>query len=457
MSTRISHIKLVNFRGFEDMELALHPQLNVFLGDNGSGKTSVIHAVSLLLSGIFPHCNYWPSIPALPFSAQNIRCRTERVKDKNRLVLAELSACRLTLEHEDESSGYNFALSAGVRTRAALPIPDIGTHEKVAAIYNQLADELKGIPVFAHYGPHRAAPHAEPASADEVNYTSPFSAYINALQPNLDFAAFLDWFNEEEAGELRERRHHPSFFSRELDAVRRALSCVLENGEMRLDNPRFETNPKRFVMDAVSPDGSVAELQFDQLSDGYRGMIALVADFARRLALANQYTDIDPLLGEGILIIDEVDAHLHPKWQYRVVHDLSRTFPNVQLIVTTHSPEVVSGVSRESVFLLAPQKGVQKEVHPAVQTEGNYPQLIAREVMGAPNGVENHPAYRAYLDCLAWIQAGEVETAAFERSRRIMAEHYGTDDALTQEVDARLVGLRRRRELLAGLKQRVKK
>ncbi len=467
MSTYISRIKLVNFRGFELADMFLHPKLSVFLGDNGSGKTSLLQGISILLSGIFPFCDYKPQIKSIPYTSQNIRTWLETIGGKEKRVYANLSGCvGILAEHEEDgndvSRSKDTILSTAIKKELFenIDISLESTKKEIAQRYNLYVQSGKGVPVFAHYGPHRGAQQGERKrfSRRKVDYTNPFSAYINALHPSLDFDSFLDWFNEEEANELRRHRRTPSFISRELEAVRKALTEVFSFGERRFENPRFETNPKRFVMTAISNDEAESELQFDQLSDGYRGMIALVADFARRLAIANQYTDIDPLKGDGVLIIDEVDAHLHPKWQFRVLDDLRRTFPNVQLIVTTHSPEIVSTVDKESVFILAPENGIlQRDIHPEFQTAGNYPQDIARRVMGAPNGIENHPAYQAYRECLAWIQSGEVGSEAFDKSRNIMTKHYGVEHPLTQEVEARLQGLQRKLDMLTKLKRHTGK
>ena len=181
-------------------------------------------------------------------------------------------------------------------------------------------------------------------------------------------------------------------------------------------------------------------------------MIALVSDFARRLAIANQYTEEDPLLGEGVLIIDEIDAHLHPKWQYRVIDDLRRTFPNVQLIVSTHSPEVVSTVDKASVYILNSVNGVLQEEHPEHQTAANYPEDIAATVMSVPDMIRNHPAFKAYLYCLSAIQSGDIDSTPFVEKRNEVLSHYGENHPLMREINARLEGLSRKKALLAKFK-----
>ena len=131
---------------------------------------------------------------------------------------------------------------------------------------------------------------------------------------------------------------------------------------------------------------------------------------------------------------------------------MQRTFPNVQLIVTTHSPEVVSTVDKKHVYILESVDGVQQVRHPEQQTDGDYPENIASMVMGADSVVASHPAFLAYLDCLGAIQADTVDTEAYRAAYAKAAAHYGENHAFIREIDARLAGLERRRSLRARLK-----
>ncbi len=92
-------------------------------------------------------------------------------------------------------------------------------------------------------------------------------------------------------------------------------------------------------------------MSIHQLSHGERGFLTLLGDIARRLSIANPGLD-DPLQGEGVVLIDEIELHLHPGWQRKIVPLLTKTFPNIQFIITTHSPQVISTINKESVFLL---------------------------------------------------------------------------------------------------------
>lgn len=93
------------------------------------------------------------------------------------------------------------------------------------------------------------------------------------------------------------------------------------------------------------------EISINQLSDGAKILFALSGDLARRLAMANPAVN-EPLLGNGIVLIDELELHLHPKWQREIIRKLPTVFPNIQFIISTHSPQIVSEVAAESLYIL---------------------------------------------------------------------------------------------------------
>ncbi|MDO5450672.1 MAG: AAA family ATPase [Akkermansia sp.] len=435
----------------------LDPRLCVFLGDNGSGKTSVIEGLSIPLSRIFPSCDSFPSLDSLPYSADIVKVRGSFLNGRYKRSLAETSSAVVCLSGAccENAANWCHSISDGVNTHSGASNAVAGVERNISKIFNGWKDRGVGVPVFARYGAYPVAVEHDndTAKSGKVDFTNPFASYIDSLRPSLDFDSFMDWFYDEEANELREQRRNHDYVSPELEAVRVALERVFAASRMRISNPRFEANPKRFVMSCTGDDGAEVELVFDQLSDGYRRMVALVADFARRLAIANRYAGGNPLDGPGVLMIDEVDAHLHPKWQYRVIGDLQRTFPNVQLIVTTHSAEVVSTVDKKHVYILEPEDGVVHEKHPEQQTEGSYPEDIASMVMGAPNHVDTVPAYQAYLRCLGMIQEGGQDTIEYHDAFDKVLKHYGQDHYFTKELISRVGGMKRRRAMLDRLYQ----
>ena len=389
----------------------------------------------------------------MPLSSGYIRTWYNETQKGLKLTYAESCSlkCRLKADVKDENESEISILAKKAGTRRSLTL---GSY--IMEPLQNPQDSRAGIPTFAYYGAHRGAAQGDRKrfGRKKVDYTNPCASYINALKPSLDFDLFLEWFSEEEHSEFIINKRNKGFISKELDVVRRAISKIFETSPIRYSEPHFEANPKRFALMQETAWGEVLPLPFDNLSDGYRAMIALVADFARRLAIANQNTDIDPLLGDGILLIDEIDAHLHPKWQYRVIDDLRRTFPNVQLIVTTHSAEVVSSVPKESVYLLDSTDRDVVITHPEEQTEGDSPDYISNIVMQTPEAYRNTPAYQAFLRCLAFIQGDKVDTPEFSEMKEQVIKHYGETHHITQTLKARLKGLENKKALMMKLRKR---
>lgn len=215
------------------------------------------------------------------------------------------------------------------------------------------------LPVIAYYGTNRAIREEVQRRTGKRRNFSRFDALSGALDPDSRFRATFEWFNAMEDAERRDRetRRDFDYLRPDLEVVRAAIVRVLPKGFSR---PRTEIRPLRFVIDWQDPSGSIRTLRISQLSDGYRVVLGLTMDFARRLAQANSTLALNemsvtsPLDLPAIAMIDEVDLHLHPSWQQRVLTDLMQTFTQTQFIVTTHSPQVLSTVKRENIRIIGP-------------------------------------------------------------------------------------------------------
>lgn len=199
--------------------------------------------------------------------------------------------------------------------------------------------------------PLRNAPHLV-----LLNDYNQLNGYDNALQ-GINFRRFFEWFiyrqdceNENTLDKLEKQLDHISNYDTFLEihhrlnnykeekdpqlmAVRSAINAFMGG----FDNLRVKHHPRLQML--IDKNGKMLDVA--QLSQGEKSMMALVGDIARRLAILNPALD-NPLEGFGIVLIDEIDLHLHPKWQRAIVGNLNRTFPNCQFILTTHSPIIIS-------------------------------------------------------------------------------------------------------------------
>ena len=184
--------------------------------------------------------------------------------------------------------------------------------------------------------------------------------------------------------------------------MRQAIASMLPE----VSDPRTESSPLRFVV-SRKLEGGVEKLSLDQLSGGYRIVLALAADLARRMVQGNPHLD-DPLKSEAIVLIDEVELHLHPKWQQRILGDLQRTFPNAQFIVSTHSPQVLTTVEPQRIVELAREGDRIVAGAPAGATYG----AEAGDVLSVVMGVKERPPDNEF-------------TKALDQYRRLVSEGKG--------------------------------
>ena len=334
---KIDALKLTCFRGAVDLPLTLDKRLNVFVGVNGAGKSTVLDALALALSWAANRIRHSGSsgrpideaeiTNGKSTAAIGLTCQTE-----SGLVDWKLSKSRVGHAAEDKSSFHQLSEYARL------------VQSKIGETSEQF-----NIPLFAYYPVNRAVLDI-PLRIREKHRFTLLTAYDDALTAGANFRTFFEWFREREDLENENRKYvndaiKPDGFSfpdRQLGAVRRALSGFLPE----FKNLTVRRNPLRMEIEKQGQ-----RLSVNQLSDGEKCMIALIGDLARRLSIANPTLD-NPLSGHGIVMVDEIDLHLHPKWQRLVVPKLLEVFTKCQFIVSTHSPHVITHVHPYSLYLL---------------------------------------------------------------------------------------------------------
>lgn len=332
---RIDRISLTNMRlvGEQTKELVLDSTKNVviLLGDNGFGKTTILDAMATIMA---PYSAQFPGIADYQLSDLDVHINRQGRRAKFLTVEAELSD--------------NGIVMRSVRYRKGTQTPPKANYEqmKQMAIAKKnaiLAGEPNvELPLFAYYGTGRGQFQVPERRRGFQQAFERWDCYKSAINPETDFKRFFGWFDLMEDQERRDREKLRDFNYKSpvLNAVRRALSEIITSYR----NPRIETRPLRFIMDRVDQDGSTHELRIEQLSEGYKIVIAMVADLAARMAEANPDMD-NPLNSTGIVLVDEVDLHLHPRWQRDILSQLTKVFPNIQFVVSTHSPVIVVGAA----------------------------------------------------------------------------------------------------------------
>ena len=399
---KLKCVEIENYRAIERLDLALDPNLTVLFGDNGHGKTSVLGAIAVGLG----------SIPLLLPDIAGIGFLKSDRRGRRPLQVALTSTAGVAWRRRVAGAGER-------RTTARRELKEV--IDAIVAADRDETDPPLDLPIVAFYDTDRAVTHRASADApalqrDAGKAFSRYAAIEGALSTRTSFREFFTWFYAMENAELRAQRNGSPIQSEALNAVRRAIAAMLPG----VSEPRVELDPLRFVVSVRSDTEKAEELALDQLSGGYRITLALAADLARRMAQGNPHLD-DPLQSEAVVLIDEVELHLHPSWQQRVLTDLARTFPNTQFIVSTHSPQVLTTVEPHHVVHLAREDGRIVAGSASGWTYG----AEAGDVLSAVMGVDQRP--------------DNAFTRKLARYRRLIGDGRGGSAealALRRELDA---------------------
>jgi predicted ATP-binding protein involved in virulence len=415
---KLQTVTIKNFRAIRSLTLPLDSALTVLHGNNANGKTSVLSAIAVGL-GVIP----------------TLLARNGGISFKDTDRRTGSSGASVSLEVLGEPFGLRWTRHQTGRGGVALQsntsklLPGAkGLRDYLKELTEATeANESPTIPVFAFYDTDRAVFDLPERKRNFRREFDRFDAYVEALARKTSFKALIEWFYAQENAELRLQREKQSFEFRSpsLEAVRRAITRVMPE----VSEPHIE-HPARFIVRYQPKAGKLEKLALEQLSGGYRIVLALVADLALRMSQANPHL-ADPLSGEAIILIDEVELHLHPDWQQRLLGDLRRTFPNAQFIVSTHSPQVLTTI----------------EPHHIIRLQATSEGVIAEQETGPTFGAKSGDVLEAVMH-VDQRPTNEFTEALAEYRSLIAADH--ADGQTARALRARLETLSRDDPALAA-------
>lgn len=454
MAAPIRNVKVQNFRGIREADLELDPRVTVLFGSNAAGKTTFLDALAIGLGAI-------PSrLPNTTGRAFAKRGDLRVVHNAPPLLQYDLAAPRESIECPfarvslQSVDGIRWDVTKR-RSRADSPVvpKGIGLKELHAWLDPIVRADLDGeerapIPLVAAYGNERAVVDVPLRERGFNREFDPFGAFDRSLEATTRFKTVFEWFRVMEDLERRDREQRRDFdyVLPALEWVRRALAAA----ELRCSNPRVETGPIRMLVDFEHDDGSREPLDIRSLSDGYRTHFALVVDLARRMVQLNPSLDLDdPSRGTkspAVVLIDEVDLHLDPQWQARVVRGLLGAFPNAQFLLTTHSEQVVGSLDASQVRRLSWASG-EIVIERVPFAQGASSERILVNLMGAAERVPG-PVTNKLNQYLALVSSNQGSTQRARELRACLDEKMPHDPAL-HRADLYL----RSRQLIANLRE----
>lgn len=416
----LKQIQLTHFRHFKTCNIQLHPRLTVFVGNNGEGKTAILDSIAI---GLAPILSHLPKVSAIYFKENDIHINHH----------AETAAfVRVQLETLDQLV-WDVTKKRDQSQKTIQAIPKNQGVKQLTKYLDAFIDALNEnqsttLPVFVYYDINRVVPDTIVLKPPVQKDLSRFKALNNALQPNTQFKDALEWFYAMEFEELKNQQARQDFNYRlpVLETVRQAMTTMIP----MISNPHISTNPPHLMVSWQKKNGDIFDLKLEQLSDGYRTLLALVMDLARRLAQANPHL-INPLHSEAIVLIDEIDLHLHPELQQTVLLDLQRTFPNTQFIVTTHSPQVLTTVQKENIRLLENETVYEQ----LTNTYGAESSRLLEEVMSVSSRPEPLPEVQKLNKYLELVNQGDFDTDLARSLRGELEQTFCNGDSALQLAD----------------------
>lgn len=367
---KIRHLTIENFRAIERLNFDCSKNVNAFIGDNGAGKSTVLEAIALLYS--------WLNAK---FTSPKGRGRIIRKDD----VRIGSEYCFLSIEAEHKGKIARWSLLRGeVPADAPEKRTDLKQLESFVMLIREYNEDERYM--FSIFGVNR---NIASVAVDKKAYGKKEEkpTAIRYSFANTNWKPFFNWYYERENEENRMKaRFNMQYHDESLDTIRECLKEVFPNYK----NLRIEDRPTRFV---ITKDGK--DINFERLSDGEKCYITLVLDIARRLSLLNDGT-ASILDGEQIVLVDEVDLHLHPAWQLMVVSNLEQKFPHCQFFVTSHSPLVLSGLGEQDTLVVLRDGGKLELSDIPYGDNGDY---ILKRFFGL-NEVRN-PKVQQEIDAIA--------------------------------------------------------
>jgi predicted ATP-binding protein involved in virulence len=431
---RVDRLDLRNFRCFAECAIGLHSQLTVLVAENGRGKTAVLDAIGIAL-GLF--------VDTIAGTRQFHGFDRTDVR-----LVQEDGAMRPALPTEFSVNGYvdgqairwsralrGYGLRARTTNKESATLRDAAQNLRLRGTSGVTDSDPSPsiLPLVAFYGTGRLwSEHrlTEGKRKYVVASDGRMSGYTDCLSSSSSFKGMIAWY-ENKMNETRDPRFK-SELPRNLPllrAVQEATRVVLApTGWCELD---WDFERKSLVVG--HPD--YGRLPLSALSDGVRNMVALIADIARRCASLNPHlSEFAARLTPGVLLIDEVDMHLHPRWQQLVIGLLRETFPALQMILSTHSPHVLSTVDADSIRVIRLSDGRGIPEIPAFQTRGVESADILAKVMDV-DPVPQVEQARWLSDYRALVQTAEHQSPIGQLLWDKLVTHFGEDHPVLAEVE----------------------
>ncbi|MFZ6724317.1 N-6 DNA methylase [Undibacterium sp. MH2W] len=408
-SLSIRTLALRNFRGYKEFSTSIHSHLTVLVGENGAGKTSILEAIAASLG---------PFLTSMPEAKGRLLRKSDiRISNTDESDYAQVSV--------ETNSSLSWDLT--LRGVSKGSISGIG-HAALAEFATEIVESSAELPLIAYFGTNRTLTSAGKVAIDPFEINSRYEGYDGALEARLNYTSIKNWFSKIEVAELRTRdeEKRSNYVHPVKSLILRAIQKIVPSAE----NISFDRNESDIRVQWRTAGNEQVSLSLEQLSEGNRSMVSMTVDLVRRAYQLNPKST-DPLNVSGIVLIDEIELHLHPRWQQKVLDDLRSLFPNIQFIVSTHSPQVLTTVKGENIRTVSYDSQVAGHVTTPYGAESGW---VMEEILGVKQRPETDVIVklRKYFNL---IEDGLSESDAALHLRRDIEELTDGKEPLLQKAD----------------------
>ena len=376
---RLDSIYIKNFRCFEEREIGLHNQMTLFVGKNGAGKTTLLDAIAVSVSTFLNGIDGGSSRNIQKEDARYHFYEMQGVVDPQSqfpVVIAGKGECA-GKKHLEWTRSLNSS-NGKTTIKEASQLTEVAREMQ----YKVMSGDASVIlPILSYYGTGRLyAQKKEKRNKSNLQKFNRQVGYVDCMAAESNEKLMLNWFEKMTLKSLlNQQKTGKTEKMPQLQVVESAMAFCFErvSGAEKVEFS-FDLDTHRLIIEYSEKDEKRCRFPLDEMSDGYKNTLSMVADIAYRMALLNPQLGIEVLKKTpGIVLIDEVDLHLHPQWQQSILNDLQELFPEVQFIVTSHAPAVIHSADRECIRILDHGNVYM----PSAQTYGRDANSILREIM----------------------------------------------------------------------------
>ncbi len=398
------------------MSLNFSSGVNLLIGDNGVGKTTVLEALALSVQAYFSRMN---DITKKGITQKDVRFTSSLVGDASQ---HRMYYTPTTIKSTVELGGVEYSSEISREDETNATRTKYAGKELATAGRELLNSQTEILPVICYFSTSRVVDtqKASTSSVGKNKLNDRRCGYMDCLNATLDRKALTDW-----AFKMAMAEYKKGMPIAEYEAFKKAVGTFMQKMNDLNEIPLVEYT-RDFEDITYTENGKTMLVNY--LSAGYQSLLWMLMEISFRIALLNPEMS-DYSQAEGIVLIDEIDMHLHPRWQWKILDALHSSFPKVQFIAATHSPIIISSF-RDAKLLSIGQNGVE-------ELSGAYAYSID-DVVAYKQGSSGIPQE-------LWQRKKEFEDAFYQRDKQNsqkaldgMKELFGEDNTEVKRAEAKM-------------------